>query len=256
MGRSALSGPRSQCSERPRDQRCNHPGGGRGREYPDALRRIWSMGGSSIELSAQKWAEYDTAGAEIQLFRRGDGSRFHERRQRLQRDCRRSAQMPGALAGCANSRSCRRLVDATTAFTRCGARRHGSRHGAAPRTDRRRGAGPRRGSGPRAPITSSYIWKDRQQRARRQCGYARYILLKPILVDARMGTLDPNWCQGLSTTLIGGGLDTSLEDSNHPAIPSLSTMGVQQWERYIRISRNSRSADASLRGTVAAVAGR
>ena len=168
---------------------------------PDAFRRIWSMRGSPREPSAQEWAAYDAAGPELQ-HACGDGaSRFHERRHRPQRDDRRPPQLPGALAGCANSRSHRRLVDATTSAARHGVRRHRSRHGASPRTDRRRGAGRRRGSGPRAAMTSSYIWELRQQRARHQYGFARYMLLKPILMDARTGTLDPNWRQGLSTAL-------------------------------------------------------
>ena len=81
-------------------------------------------------------------------------------------------------------------------------------------------------------MTSSYIWDLKQQRARHQYGFARYMLLKPILMDARTGTLDPNWRQGLSTALVGGASETSLEDSNHLAVHSLSTMGVQPWEPY------------------------
>ncbi|MCV7047357.1 hypothetical protein H7J08_22240 [Mycobacterium frederiksbergense] len=58
------------------------------------------------------------------------------------------------------------------------------------------------------------------------------MLLKPILMDARTGTLDPNWRQGISAALVGGASETSLEDSNLLAVHNLSTMNVQPWERY------------------------
>jgi hypothetical protein len=58
------------------------------------------------------------------------------------------------------------------------------------------------------------------------------MLLRPILVDARTGTLDPNWRQGLSAGMVGGALETSLEDSNQLAVHSLSIMDVQPWEPY------------------------
>ena len=50
-------------------------------------------------------------------------------------------------------------------------------------------------------MSSSYIWDLRQRSARHQYGFARYMLLKPILIDARTGTLDPNWRRGLSTAM-------------------------------------------------------
>jgi len=81
-------------------------------------------------------------------------------------------------------------------------------------------------------MSSSFIWDLRQQRARHQYGFARYVLLKPILMDARTGTLDPNWRQGLSTALVGGASEASLEDSNQLAVHTVSTMDVQPWEPY------------------------
>jgi hypothetical protein len=81
-------------------------------------------------------------------------------------------------------------------------------------------------------MTSSYIWHLKQQRARNQYGLARYMLLKPILMDARTGTLDPNWRQDLSTDMVGGASETCLRDSNRLAVHSLSTMDVQPWEPY------------------------
>ena len=79
-------------------------------------------------------------------------------------------------------------------------------------------------------MTSSYIWEHRQQRARHQYVYARYILFKPILMDARTGTLDPNWRQGLSAAPIVAASETDLEDCNRLAVHDISTMDIQPWE--------------------------
>ena len=79
-------------------------------------------------------------------------------------------------------------------------------------------------------MSSSYIWELRQQSARHQYAFARYMLLKPILMKARTGMLNPKWRQDLSTTMIGGGSETSLEDSNQLAVHDFSTMDIQPWE--------------------------
>ena len=81
-------------------------------------------------------------------------------------------------------------------------------------------------------MTSSYIWEHRQQRARHQYVYARYILFKPILMDARTGTLDPNWRQGLSAAPIVAASETDLEDCNQLAVHDISTMDIQPWEPH------------------------
>lgn len=81
-------------------------------------------------------------------------------------------------------------------------------------------------------MSSSYIWELRQQSARHQYGFARYMLLKPILMDARTGTLDPNWRQGLSTDMIGGASETGPEDSSQLAVHAISTMDSQPWEPH------------------------
>jgi len=81
-------------------------------------------------------------------------------------------------------------------------------------------------------MTDSYIWEHRQRRARHQYGFARYTLFKPILIDARMGTLNPNWRQGLSADMVGGRSEMYLEDSNRLAVHNLSTMDTQPWEPY------------------------
>lgn len=79
---------------------------------------------------------------------------------------------------------------------------------------------------------SSYVWELQQQGARHQYGWARYVLLKPILMDARTGNLDPNWRHSLSPAIVGGTSDKALEDSNVLAVHDLSTMGVQPWEPH------------------------
>jgi hypothetical protein len=81
-------------------------------------------------------------------------------------------------------------------------------------------------------MSSSYNWELRQQSARHQYGFARYMLLKPILMKARTGMLNPNWRQGLSTAMIGGGSETGLEDSNQLAVHDISTVDSQPWEPY------------------------
>jgi hypothetical protein len=81
-------------------------------------------------------------------------------------------------------------------------------------------------------MTSSYIWDLKQQRARHQYGFARYMLLKPILMDARAGTLDPSWRQRLSTAMLGGAPETDFEVSNQLAAHDISTMDIQPWEPY------------------------
>ena len=47
-------------------------------------------------------------------------------------------------------------------------------------------------------MSSSYLWETHQQSARMQYGFARYMLLRPILMDARRGSLDPNWREHLT----------------------------------------------------------
>lgn len=79
---------------------------------------------------------------------------------------------------------------------------------------------------------SSYVWELQQQGARHQYGWARYVLLKPILMDARTGKLDPNWRHGLSPAIVGGTSEEALEHSNILAVHELSTMGVQPWEPH------------------------
>ena len=46
-------------------------------------------------------------------------------------------------------------------------------------------------------MSSSYVWETHQQSARMWYGFARYMLLRPILMDARSGSLDPT---GASTS--------------------------------------------------------
>ena len=78
---------------------------------------------------------------------------------------------------------------------------------------------------------SSYIWELQQQDARHQYGWARYVLLKPKLIDARTGNLDPRWRHSLSLALFGA-LDEAQEHSTELALHELSTMGVQPWEPH------------------------
>lgn len=78
---------------------------------------------------------------------------------------------------------------------------------------------------------SSYIWELQQQDARHQYGWARYVLLKPKLMDARTGDLDPHWRHSLSPALFGA-MDEARERSTELALHELSTMGVQPWEPH------------------------
>lgn len=79
---------------------------------------------------------------------------------------------------------------------------------------------------------SSYIWELQQQGARHQYGWARYVLLKPILMDARIGTLDPNWRHGLSPAIVGDTSGAALECSNNLAVHDILTLDVQPWEPH------------------------
>lgn len=79
---------------------------------------------------------------------------------------------------------------------------------------------------------SSYIWELQQQGARHQYGWARYVLLKPILMDARIGTLNTNWRHGLSPAIVGNTSDEAFDRSNILAVHDISTMDVQPWEPH------------------------
>ena len=79
-------------------------------------------------------------------------------------------------------------------------------------------------------MSSSYLWETHQQNARMQYGFARYMLLRPILMDARSGSLDPNWREHLTLDALGYPPETRLADSNKLALLDIVTMGVQAWE--------------------------
>jgi hypothetical protein len=61
-------------------------------------------------------------------------------------------------------------------------------------------------------------------------GFARYMLLRPILMDARSGSLDPNWREHLTLDALGYPPEARLADSNKLALLEIATMGVQAWE--------------------------
>ena len=61
-------------------------------------------------------------------------------------------------------------------------------------------------------------------------GFARYMLLRPILMDARSGSLHPNWREHLTLDALGYPPEARLADSNKLALLEIATMGVQAWE--------------------------
>jgi hypothetical protein len=79
-------------------------------------------------------------------------------------------------------------------------------------------------------MSSSYVWETHQQSARMWYGFARYMLLRPILMGARSGSLDPNWREHLTLDALGYPPEARLADSNKLALLEIATMGVQAWE--------------------------
>src|SRR6476620_7617243 len=79
-------------------------------------------------------------------------------------------------------------------------------------------------------MSSSYVWETHQQSARMWYGFARYMLLRPILMDARSGSLDPNWREHLTLDALGYPPEARLADSNKLALLEIATMVVQAWE--------------------------
>ena len=67
-------------------------------------------------------------------------------------------------------------------------------------------------------MSSSYVWETHQQSARMRYGFARYMLLRPILMDARSGSLDPNWREHLTLDALGYPPEARLADSNKLAL--------------------------------------
>ncbi len=81
-------------------------------------------------------------------------------------------------------------------------------------------------------MSSSYVWEINQQCARMWYGFARYMLLRPILMDARSGSLNPQWRDHLTLDALGSPPEAHLSDSNKLALLEIATMGVQAWEPY------------------------
>lgn len=81
-------------------------------------------------------------------------------------------------------------------------------------------------------MSSSYVWEIHQQSARMWYGFARYVLLRPILMDAGSGSLNPAWREHLSLDALGYSPEARLADSNKLALLEIATMGVQAWEPY------------------------
>ena len=81
-------------------------------------------------------------------------------------------------------------------------------------------------------MSSSYVWEIHQQSARMWYGFARYMLLRSILMDARSGSLNPAWREHLSLDALGYPPEAWLADSNKLALLEIATMGVQAWEPY------------------------
>jgi hypothetical protein len=81
-------------------------------------------------------------------------------------------------------------------------------------------------------MSSSYVWEIHQQSARMWYGFARYMLQRPILMDARSRSLNPAWREHLSLDAPGYPPEARLADSNKLAPLEIATMGVQAWEPY------------------------
>jgi hypothetical protein len=81
-------------------------------------------------------------------------------------------------------------------------------------------------------MSSSYVWEIHQQSARMWYGFARFMLLRPILMDARSGSLNPQWRDHLTLDTLGSPPEAHLADSNKLALLESATMGVQAWEPY------------------------
>ncbi|MDT5052659.1 MAG: hypothetical protein QOF66_1025 [Mycobacterium sp.] len=79
-------------------------------------------------------------------------------------------------------------------------------------------------------MSSSYVWEIDQQSARMWYGFARHMLLRPILMNARSGSLNPAWRQHLTLDALGYPPEVRLADSNKLALLEIATMGVQAWE--------------------------